>query len=483
MDQSTGLPTPPLQPGSSSSSSNPPQAAQPQTSDAQQQSQHQSQFYQADATASLEGLVHQITTTNNIGALNHALRNFAQREVRETVLASLLGGGQDPLTVLDVRVNTLGVLYILSARLHSTHVPNAAYVTNFCRNFTPEQARYAPDRVTLLAKGIKRVADNHSDPKFALQPLYDLVTRYPPQLSYLTTIHPIFVSVCVATQHFANALPVLAVPITTIDTALSDLTYNDNLTYHYAGGMALAALKRWDEAELFFETCVSSPGQAPAALQMEALKKLVLIQLISKGKTSPPPKYTHHALPRLFKNTPYAVFVNHYPQQTQKLRDLVDKERQLFSTENNIGLLLQALDRAPRWSIKKLTATYLTLGLAEIGQAVNIDSEDAVRAIVLSMIESEEISAQISASGTVTFTDPPPQFTKADVDAVLLEASVQGALLEKLERDMARSREYITKVVRSKDDVWGPPGEEDLQHSYAGGASASAAFADDSMFS
>ena len=57
--------------------------------------------------------------------------------------------------------------------------------------------------------------------------------------------------------------------------------------YHYAGGIAFAALKRWADAEEFFEMVVSAPGQVPSAIQLEALKKLVLVQLISKGKVSP----------------------------------------------------------------------------------------------------------------------------------------------------------------------------------------------------
>ena len=80
-----------------------------------------------------------------------------------------------------------------------------------------------------------------------------------------------------------EALPILEYPITDIDTDLSDLNYNDNLIYHYAGGITFAALKRWEEAQDFFEICVSSPGTVPAALQLEALKKLKLVQLISTG--------------------------------------------------------------------------------------------------------------------------------------------------------------------------------------------------------
>ena len=91
---------------------------------------------------------------------------------------------------------------------------------------------------------------------------------------------------CVATGHFQVALSVLQVPITEIDNSLGDLHYNDNLVYHYAGGMAFAALKRWEEAEEFFEICVSSPAQVPAAIQLEAYKKLTLVQLISRGTVS-----------------------------------------------------------------------------------------------------------------------------------------------------------------------------------------------------
>lgn len=52
--------------------------------------------------------------------------------------------------------------------------------------------------------------------------------------------------------------------------------------------MAFAALKRWEEAEEFFEICVSSPAQVPAAIQLEAYKKLTLVQLISRGAVSQP---------------------------------------------------------------------------------------------------------------------------------------------------------------------------------------------------
>jgi hypothetical protein len=122
----------------------------------------------------------------------------------------------------------------------------------------------------------------------------------------------------------------------------------------------LAALKRWAEAEEYFEICVTSPGTYPAALQMEALKKLRLVQLISTGKVyilltkfvsmriqltflqpGNLPKYTHPLLLRLFKNTPYQLFINAYPNNANQMREVYEKEKQTF---NHVGFLISSIE-------------------------------------------------------------------------------------------------------------------------------------------
>jgi hypothetical protein len=68
----------------------------------------------ADQPVSLETIIQQITTpTVALSSLAHTLRTFAPAEIRETILASILPGGQDPLELLDPSVNTLGLLYLL----------------------------------------------------------------------------------------------------------------------------------------------------------------------------------------------------------------------------------------------------------------------------------------------------------------------------------------------------------------------------------
>jgi len=120
------------------------------------------------------------------------------------------------------------------------------------------------------------------------------------------------------------------------------------------------------------------------------------------------------------------------------------------------------VDRAPRWAIRKLTDTYLTLSLIEIGRAAGIEDVAEVRRIVVSMvrlcgyrpllvgeiplysyafgqIETGEIEASVDADGSVTFADDEPAaVSKAELDRALRVAQEQEQVLRKLD--------YLQKV-------------------------------------
>ncbi|KAI5117842.1 hypothetical protein M0805_008114 [Coniferiporia weirii] len=414
---------------------------------------------------SIDAILSEITSSQDDGQLNQSLKNFGSKEIRELLYASLLGDGQDPLSVLDVHNNTLGYLYLLSARLTvpNAPIPPLLAIQSFCKEFDPVKARLAPERVTLLAKGIVSLYTTEATLDQCIPLLLDLVTRYPPSLNYLTTVHPIFLRTCVVTRNFSTALPVLGVPITEIDTTVSDLHYNDNLVYHYAGGMALAALKRWAAAEECFEIVVGSPAQVPASIQFEALKKLALVQLIIYGKVKDVPKYVSPTLVNLFRKSPYGALVNIYPLQTIQLEKTLERNSSTFESDKNLGLVKQVLERGRRWAIKKLTGTYITLSMAEIGKAVNLPDEESVRAAVVNMIEDGEIIGSIAADGTVTFGDTVSTFAKAQIDQLLASAQDQGAVIAELDRKMGRSREFLSKSLKNKDNSdWAQMGDDDM---------------------
>lgn len=469
----------------------------------------------------LESLLQQIVTSNSPPALAGTLRNaVGTHEAREEVLAGTTSAGADPLEALDVAQHTIGALFILSARLTiaSTTAPAVpfAYIDHFCQQFDPEHARLAPERVSLLAKGIVQRAEALGTENAAIAPLHDLLTRYVPDLSYLTPIHPIFVTICATTGFFNAALPVLAVSIAQISTTLCpDLRYQDHLIYHYVGGIIFAALKQYADSAEFFELCASAPVAAPVGgnsvvrgpsqgplgismggigigmgmgmgmmmvppgpgsryfnftssdpsiFQVEAAKKLLLVHLILHGKALSCPKYTHPTVSNL-KGTVYSALARVYPNLEQ-VHAVANKEAATFAADDNLGLLGLVVNKAPRWAIRRLTETYLTLSLSEIGRAVGMENFEEVRRVVLSMIEEGEIDASVDADGSVSFGDEEPAaVSKAETDRALRVAQEQEQVLRRLEREIARSKDYLQKAVRSREEGtssnW-PNIEEDL---------------------
>lgn len=424
---------------------------------------------------SLTDLLQQVTAPGaNPASVAQTLRTFAPADIREIVLSNLLPGPQDPLAHLDIQTHTLPILFILSARLTESATGagggappvDLAYVNQFCAEFNVVQARAAPERVTHLAKAIVLSTEAARTPTAAIHPLHTLLGRYASNLSYLTPIHPIFVTACLKNSHAPPVLlePILGTPISEISTSLfPDLHYTDNLVYHYVGGIIFGQWKDWPRAEEFFEICVGSPvAQTPSAVQWEALKKLVLVQCIFRGKPMPLPKYMHSSLARGLKNSPYSAFTKCYPRSVPQLQRLAEQEKEVFLTDKNTGLIRQALDAAPRWNLKRLTDTYLTLGLAEIGKEIDVTDEDAVRELVVSMIGAGDIAATISADGIVSFFDASVNVSRAQIDAALRETQAQAARLVVLEREITASKEFLTKATKTKEeDKWTGGGEDE----------------------
>ncbi|KAF5389650.1 hypothetical protein D9757_004138 [Collybiopsis confluens] len=451
----------------------------------------------APDSQSIDGLVNQITTTNNLEALAHTLRTpgGSGKDVREFLLASPLSSGQDPLSVLDSRNNTLGVLYILSARLNLLYstsnsgiqIPPWPAVVQFCESFHPEQARLAPDRMVMLAKVLLRFASDQGHPKLAIPLLTSLATRLPNTLSALTPIHPLLLLTALQTKHTTPQIISLLIdhPIDDVYTFSSTypdliLTPTDNILYHYLGGIILTKAMHYTTAIDYFEAALTSPvaiGSPPTGLQLEALKKLRLVQCIALGGPQPLPKYTSQVLTRIFKNTPYFNLINAFPGspshskdrgEGSRLKQLIAKDRDLYESECSLGLVERLAKEAPKWIIKRLTETYVTLGLAEIGKYVGIDNQVQTRALVLSMIESKTIVATISDLDIVTFHDAPgnadispedmrvllgalpadAEFQKVTIPALLEIVQMQSNHLSRLDMDIGANKDFISKAIK-----------------------------------
>ncbi|KAG8895655.1 hypothetical protein FRB99_000397 [Tulasnella sp. 403] len=287
----------------------------------------------------------------------------------------------------------------------------------------------------------------------------------------LTVLHPqmhTLGALYLLSECWTQALPVLAVPLAEIDKNLCGVTYLDNLTYYYLGGVIYGVLKRWSEAEEFFEIAVSAPAQVTSAIQVEAYKKLTLIQLILYGKTKPLPKYVATPLTRQLKQPAYQHFIKNYPSAPAALNSIVEKEIQTYMADGNVGLIKQAIRHAPRWVVRKLTDTYLSLSLEDIARATGNDVKSALgmaaieeaTLLILGMIERNEIYATLTPSTTgnpgsaiVTFRDPPPPntFDPSLLEKILRDAQSQGAQLNVLDKELGRNKLYLAKACKERE--------------------------------
>ncbi|KAG0695441.1 hypothetical protein DFH29DRAFT_1030340 [Suillus ampliporus] len=158
---------------------------------------------------------------------------------------------------------------------------------------------------------------------------------------------------------------------------------------------------------------------------MDTLKKLALIQLIYHGKSD-------------------ITFIQvHAPN--------------FYATLQGISVLSPKHSTVPL--VEKLTTTCVISD-----KKWQFFFENEVKFLILSMIESLEISSELSADGAVSFSHPQVKFEKVDVNRVLAQAQHQDALLMRLEKEMESNREYLTKAVKSKGDTassWGPVVDED----------------------
>ncbi|KAF8317096.1 hypothetical protein DL93DRAFT_2134487 [Clavulina sp. PMI_390] len=426
------------------------------------------------ADNSLDSLLARLNTAElqaNPKTLAAQLTAFAKREDGPAILRGGLHDGSDPLVVVPPAAMTLQYLFILTTRLTVTgsEPVQPDHILGFTRLFNPIHARCAPERISMLARAIVRYGENAHNPVFPLEPLHNLLTAYPPSLSYLTTIHPLFLASIVETRNFAAAVPILETPITQVDKTVSDLEYTDVLQYYYLGGVAFAALRRFDKAEEFLETAVSSPAHVPSAIQLEAFKKLTLIQLIRHGRTLSMPKYTNGALIKQMKNIPqYAAIVKHYPTIKGPITELLTKEGAFFTEEGNLGLIRIVIDYGSRWALKGLMKTYSSLSVTQVAKLIHLPNEQVAQEIITSMITSGELAATLSSTGVLEFHEDvidAQAIAPQAIQDLLTKAQLDGLELEQLQRSMVASKALLQKALKEKESPYerggGAMGDED----------------------
>ncbi|BGP19547.1 hypothetical protein JCM10213_000147 [Rhodosporidiobolus nylandii] len=384
------------------------------------------------------------------------------------LLEGKLKDGQDPLDVLVPAAHTVGYLYVLNVRLAASNPDLATLgpkIIAFAEQFNQDEARKVGEQVSYLANQLISLAESSGQPTLPVVALKTLVQRYP-DAGYLTHLHPLFLQVVLQTGLYPVALEVLQEDITDVDKQLYPIRYQDHLLYHYLGGTILALLGEYARAADLLEIAVSAPGSSASMIQIDAYKKMVLVQLLAYGKTQPLPKYTTQALGQAVKTL--CVAYNEYAAafmslDRKRVGQVREKAREVFEKDLNYGLVALCEHSLRQRQIQHLTQTYITQSLGEIAAHVGMDPSDEkqveeVEEEVRGMIATKQIFGSLSpptpgqpkAATTVTFKDDPEPFVNAETVARVTKAIEEAQALERAwaeeGRRVAEGKEFVQKA-------------------------------------
>jgi len=200
-----------------------------------------------------------------------------------------------------------------------------------------------------------------------------------------------------------------------------------------------------------------------------------LIGCLASQQVKAVPKYTSTVVQRHLKGAcpQYQEFINAYSTNSaNEVHKVAEQHADAFHKDHNFGLIKQCIQQLYHSNIKRQTQTYLTLGLSQIAESVQLNGPKEAERAVLRMIEEGAIFATINQKdGMVLFKENPEAY---DDNRMLekLDAQIKRTIdlankLRTIDQEIASSPQYIQKTtMHERHGRWdfedemggGPPG-------------------------
>ncbi|WFD33121.1 hypothetical protein MSPP1_004178 [Malassezia sp. CBS 17886] len=243
----------------------------------------------------------------------------------------------------------------------------------------------------------------------------------------------------------------------------------DLLEYQYYAGLAFAAAHEYDAAIDAWELCLAVPGDTPSWVQVDALKKAILVRLLRHGRIPDVDRMLAHAsasartqYTRECRDA-YLAFARSYaeslPQDRAATDAIVEAVRPQFAQDANEGLVDRCLALRERRWIRGLADVYTTLPLTALAIYVHGHAHaaavDAVQAELSAMSDiftaaPDDAPAHVPLpGGRCAPRDADARFVRFRVLLAVDEAALQHALVAAL----ARERDASERLVKRHESV------------------------------
>jgi len=365
------------------------------------------------------------------------------------------------LETLDIQQHSLGVLAILMARIKYYSLNDwdilSNSITSFICNCNGEQIRFASHTLAELCHLFTSQLIQRNTAIVGIPALLKAITKIQLSETSLTSVHADVCKLCLASKCFSPAVNNL-LNIDYVDIA-KEATQDPKhiLLFFYYGGMIFTALKKYERALYYYESCVTIPTLAVSHIMLEAYKKFLLVSLIVHGDKTKDmtslPKYTSPVINKYLKPlcASYQELVAaYYSNQTTELENVITKYSDVFETDGNSGLVAQASDSQTKSNIKRLTKTFVTLSLEDVAAKVGLSSSKEAEEQIVAMIQEGSIHARISQKdGMVQFDANPEKFDSVKMLS-MLENHVDSCIslnnqISQMEEEIILSPSYIKK--------------------------------------
>lgn len=377
------------------------------------------------------------------------------------------------LESLDMTQHSLGYIAVLVAKLSQENLENFGDILAKCDQFmgvaSPEQIRFSPSSLCELCHVLSSELVRRNAAIRGITIITRAIRKLQPSVSALTPVHSDLTKLCLVSKCFGPALAFLNTDINLISKENSHFDAIHLLLYYYYGGCIYTALKQFDRALYFLEICVTFPTAAVSHIMLEAYKKYQLVGLLVHGDKPKAfkenlalPKYTSPIVNKFLKPlcSAYNEVVSAYQgNNAGELRAVVTKYQQLFTQDNNMGLVQQVVASQTRTNIRRLTRTFITLSLGDLASRVGLATPQEVEKEIVGMIEAGSIHATISqADGMVRFDTNPESYSSPDMLRMLEDEVKLAMMLDKqvvsMEEEMMVSPAFVKKMagVRGEED-------------------------------
>jgi len=311
--------------------------------------------------------------------------------------------------------HSLVYLFLLAAKGAAVKAPDESFLhlaTQFCLSCDPEQVAREPERVSKVCKAL---ADNLTAMASvgaamgAVRPLGLLLQKMTDaaKVPHMTVVHRPYVMVCMLAKCYKEALSILGRQIIDLPTNRAGLEPYDIVVYAYYGGMIYIGMKQYENALKYFNIAFTASTHGPTSCLVEAFKKYLIVSLMVHGKLEALPKWSTRMQTQLQLHTPQYVELKDAfeSNDAEKLAAKMAEHNEVFTKDNNMGLVKQTLAAMKRQRVKKLTLTYLTLSLADIAEKTGLESQQVAEATVLDMVwdSPARVLSQCFLSGHVLF--------------------------------------------------------------------------------